>query len=153
MISRGYAGLFGGSSSAALANGEDRLKPAHRVTVKVDVELATLAGGHAVAVTVADAGLGSLAGVDVVVGHVVFFDYYRTSSNPLISLSISASGAIGSRLPRQIGQPAENHRTTEHAPSHRRGPRPDRARRLGLDLGRPHRDRRASRGRQVWLGG
>jgi len=71
MISRGYAGLFGGSSSAALANGEDRLKPAHRVTVKVDVELATLAGGHAVAVTVADAGLGSLAGMDIVVGHVV----------------------------------------------------------------------------------
>lgn len=70
MISRGYAGLFGGASGAALANGEDRLKPAHAVTVKVDVELATLAGGHAVAVTVADAGLGSLAGVDVVVGHV-----------------------------------------------------------------------------------
>ena len=47
------------------------MKPSHTITVKVDVELAPPAGGHTVTVTVADAGLGSLAGVDFVVGHVV----------------------------------------------------------------------------------
>jgi hypothetical protein len=58
-------------SGAAFADGEDGLKPSHAITVKVDVELTTLARGHAALVAVADAGLGALSGVNLIVGHVV----------------------------------------------------------------------------------
>ena len=50
MISRGYAGLFGGSTVAAFTDMEHR--DAH---VMIDVDLAALAGGHTMVVAVADA--------------------------------------------------------------------------------------------------
>ena len=68
LISRGYARLVG-SSRAALADGQDRLKASHRIVGEVDVQLAALSGGNAEVITVANANLNALAGVDVVVAH------------------------------------------------------------------------------------
>ena len=59
-------------SSAALAGGEDRSPVTHRRLCPMDVQLPPLARGHAVVVSVTDANLDALRGVDgCLVRHVV----------------------------------------------------------------------------------
>ena len=68
LCSSGLPGLTG----AALAGGEDRSPVAHRRLCPMDVQLPTLARGHAEVIGVTDANLDSLRGVDGgLVRHVV----------------------------------------------------------------------------------
>ena len=61
-----------GLPGAALAGGEDRSPVAHRRLCPMDVQLPTLARGHAEVVSVTDANLDALRGVDgCLVRHVV----------------------------------------------------------------------------------